>query len=112
ISVDEVRTQPDPAALLANFKPSGTSLALAARSRGQSKSAFAEAPAVAEGQPARTAAHLAQSTGPINVIVVADTDMLEDRFWVQVQDFFGQRVATPAAYNGDFVVNAVDNLLG
>lgn len=112
ISVDEVRMQPDPAALLANFKPSGTSLALAARIRGQSKSAFAEAPAVAEGQPARTAAHLAQSTGPINVIVVADTDMLEDRFWVQVQDFFGQRVATPAAYNGDFVVNAVDNLLG
>ena len=112
IGVDEVRMQPDPAALLANFKPSGASLALAARIRGQSKSAFAEAPAVAEGQPARTAPHLAQSTGPINVIVVADADMLEDRFWVQVQDFFGQRVATPAAYNGDFVVNAVDNLLG
>jgi len=38
--------------------------------------------------------------------------MLEDRFWVQVQDFFGQRVAVPIAGNGDFVVNAIDNLLG
>jgi ABC-type uncharacterized transport system involved in gliding motility auxiliary subunit len=38
--------------------------------------------------------------------------MLEDRFWAQVQDFFGQRIAVPIANNGDFVVNAIDNLLG
>jgi ABC-type uncharacterized transport system involved in gliding motility auxiliary subunit len=49
---------------------------------------------------------------PINVIVVADTDVLDDRFWVQVQDFFGQRVAVPNANNADFVVNAVDSLSG
>ena len=49
---------------------------------------------------------------PINVIVVADTDILDDRFWVQVQDFFGQRVAIPSAGNGDFVTNAVDVLSG
>ena len=112
IAADEIRMQPDPAALLANFKPSGTSLVLAARLRGAVKSAFEQAPAPAEGAPALANAHVAQSNGAINVIVVADTDMLEDRFWVQVQDFFGQRVATPAAHNGDFVVNAVDNLLG
>ncbi len=45
-------------------------------------------------------------------MIVADTDMLEDRFWAQVQDFFGQRVAVPFANNGDFVINAVDNLSG
>ena len=112
IAVDEIRMQPDPAALLANFKPSGNSLVLAARLRGAVKSAFDRAPAPAEGAPPSAQTHLAQSNGAINVIVVADTDMLEDRFWVQVQEFFGQRVATPAAYNGDFVVNAVDNLLG
>jgi len=49
---------------------------------------------------------------PINVIVVADTDILDDTFWVQVQDFFGQRVELPVANNGDFVDNAVDTLAG
>jgi ABC-type uncharacterized transport system involved in gliding motility auxiliary subunit len=121
IAADQVRLQPDPAKLLEDFKPSGQRLTLAARVSGPVKSAFDKAPEPAkpaEGQnqpqqPAGTPpAYQAQSAGPINVIVVADTDMLEDRFWVQVQEFFGQRVATPAAYNGDFVVNAVDNLLG
>jgi len=52
------------------------------------------------------------SAQPINIVVVADTDMLDDRFWVQVQDFFGQRVAVPTANNGDFVVNAIEVLAG
>jgi len=53
-----------------------------------------------------------QQTDNINVIVVADTDMLSDRMWVQVQDFFGQRVPQPWADNGAFVINALDNLSG
>jgi ABC-type uncharacterized transport system involved in gliding motility auxiliary subunit len=52
------------------------------------------------------------SAQPINVVVVADTDMLDDRFWMQTQDFFGQRVAVPTANNGDFVANAVEVLAG
>ncbi|MNP31427.1 hypothetical protein D3C76_1245460 [compost metagenome] len=32
--------------------------------------------------------------------------------WVQVQDFFGQRVPQPWAENASFVVNALDNLAG
>src|SRR5262249_54723173 len=56
--------------------------------------------------------HLAESKGPINLVVVADTDFLDDRFWLQVQDFFGQRVGVPTAGNGDFLINAVDNLAG
>ena len=53
---------------------------------------------------------IAESNEPINVIVVADADLLEDRFWAQVQNFFGQRIAMPIANNGDFVINALDNL--
>ncbi|MGH6989075.1 MAG: GldG family protein [Stellaceae bacterium] len=49
---------------------------------------------------------------PINVIVVADTDMLADRFWVNVQNFVGQRVAVPTANNGDLVTNSIDALSG
>jgi ABC-type uncharacterized transport system involved in gliding motility auxiliary subunit len=43
---------------------------------------------------------------------VADTDMLQDRFWVQTQNFLGQRLSIPVAANGNFVINAVDNLAG
>ncbi|MGD8810267.1 MAG: Gldg family protein [Gammaproteobacteria bacterium] len=55
---------------------------------------------------------VAESTAPMNVIVVSDADLLEDRFWVQNRNFFGQRVQVPFANNSDFVVNAVENLAG
>ncbi len=122
LDVEPLKMAPDPVALLANFKPSGERLMLAARVRGVAKTAFAEgAPKVEkkEGEDAATkpppppaAAHIAASKDPINVIVVADTDMLEDRFWAQVQEFFGQRVISPVANNGDFVINALDHLAG
>ena len=73
-------------------------------------------PAPAKPAEAPTAAPAADwiktSAQPINIVVVADTDMLDDRFWVQTQDFFGQRVAIPTANNGDFVANAVEVLAG
>lgn len=56
--------------------------------------------------------YIAESTAPMNVILVADADFLEDRFWVQTREFFGQRVQVPFANNADFVVNAVENLAG
>ncbi len=55
---------------------------------------------------------IAGATGPMNVILVADADLLEDRFWVQNREFFGQRVRLPFANNADFVVNAIENLAG
>ena len=48
----------------------------------------------------------------MHVIVVADTDLLSDLLWVRTDDLFGQRYRTPWASNGDFVLNAVDNLAG
>jgi ABC-type uncharacterized transport system involved in gliding motility auxiliary subunit len=119
LDVEPLKFQPDPVALLANFQSSGQRLVLAARLRGPAQTAFPDgAPKVEkkEGeepkeQPALPA-HLAQSRDPINVIVVADTDMLEDRFWAQVQEFFGQRMVVPVSNNGDFVINALDHLGG
>jgi ABC-type uncharacterized transport system involved in gliding motility auxiliary subunit len=55
---------------------------------------------------------LKQSAQPINIVVVADTDLLDDKFWLQKQDFFGQRVMIPTANNGDFVANAIEVLAG
>ncbi len=65
-----------------------------------------------ETSAAPEAEWIKSSAQPINIVVVADTDMLDDRFWVQSQDFFGQRVVIPTANNGDFVANAIEVLAG
>jgi ABC-type uncharacterized transport system involved in gliding motility auxiliary subunit len=52
------------------------------------------------------------ASGSINVIVIADTDLLNDQFWVEVRDFLGQQVALPYAQNAAFVLAALDNLSG
>ena len=56
--------------------------------------------------------HLPSSIGPASIVAFADTDILSDRLWVQVSQFFGQRIPQPFANNGDIVINAMDNLSG
>ena len=58
------------------------------------------------------AEHLPTSAEDAQIIVVADADMLADRFWVVVQEFLGSRIAIPSAANGALVINALDNLTG
>lgn len=100
----------DPEMLRRDFTPTGERYTLAARVSGKVPSAF---PNGAPGGVAESAkAHLAAAESPINVVVVADADLLTDRLWVQQQNFFGQRVSTAFANNGDFVVNTLDNLAG
>jgi ABC-type uncharacterized transport system involved in gliding motility auxiliary subunit len=55
---------------------------------------------------------LLQSQQDISVVLFADTDILDDRMWVQVQDFYGQPVATPWASNSDLIVNVLEKLGG
>ena len=125
IPADKFNGVPDVAGLLANFKPDGKRYILAARVTGIAPTAFpdgppkpAEPPASKPGEakppakPAASGAWLKESAHPINVVVVADTDLLDDRLWVQSQNFFGQRVVVPIANNGDFVANAIDVLAG
>ena len=113
VPVDEVR-MPDPAKVLAKFKAEGGPRVIAARVRGVLKSAFSGPPpltgeqARAEGLPA----YKTQTDGPANLVVVADWDILADRFWVRVADFFGQQTATPFSDNGPFVANLVGTLAG
>jgi ABC-type uncharacterized transport system involved in gliding motility auxiliary subunit len=76
------------------------------------KKAGETTPAAAKPAEAPAADWVKTSAQPINIVVVADTDMLDDRFWMQTQDFFGQRVAVPTANNADFVANAVEVLAG
>jgi ABC-type uncharacterized transport system involved in gliding motility auxiliary subunit len=105
---------PDPAKILAGFKPEGGPRVIAARVRGQLKSAFTGPPDLAAGQkrPDNFPAYKAQTDGPANMVVVADSDILADRFWVRISDFFGQSTATPFSDNGPFVANLIGTLAG
>lgn len=100
--------------LLQSYRPDGERYTLAARLTGKPQSAFSARPAAPEGTAAapEAAPHLSSAQQSINLVLIADTDWLQDRFWVQVQDFMGQRVAVPDAANGSLLVNAVDNLSG
>ncbi|MDJ0389844.1 Gldg family protein [Roseomonas sp. E05] len=113
--VAKVEENPNPAALLASFRPDGRRYVLLARARGILNSAFPDgppAPPKGEERPADFPAHLAHSTSPANLVVANDADLLEDRFWVQVQDFFGQQVTTPFSDNGALIANLTDTLAG
>jgi ABC-type uncharacterized transport system involved in gliding motility auxiliary subunit len=94
----------DPSVLGRDFRPDGGGpYVLAGRLTGTLKTAFPE-----RSGPK----HLAVARQPVNIVVIADTDLLSDRMWVQAQDFLGQQILNPFANNADFVYNAVDNLSG
>jgi len=112
-----VQFGPDPKDLLSTYASGGEALMLAARVTGPAKTAYPEGrPAKQEGDaestPDPNEEVLKESKGPIQVVVVADVDLLSDRMWVRTQNFFGQTLATTQADNGAFAVNAADNLSG
>jgi ABC-type uncharacterized transport system involved in gliding motility auxiliary subunit len=98
----------DPATLRDGFKPSGEQI-VAARVSGDAVSAFPNGPPEGVAAPASA---LKASAKPINVVVIADTDLLSDMMWVQTRNFFGQTISQPFANNGELVWNALDNLAG
>jgi ABC-type uncharacterized transport system involved in gliding motility auxiliary subunit len=137
IGAEKFAGMPDPVGLLREYKPGGKALMLAARITGEAGTAFpggppkpaekdtakADATAAGEAKPAQSkpaeksdaapaSAKPPRTSGRINVIVVADTDLLSDQFWVDTREFLGQQVAIPNASNAAFVVNALDNLSG
>jgi len=107
---------PDPEELLKGFTPSGQEYVLAARLSGPLTSAFPDGPPTPQGSNAPIDAALASkhlsSTENANLVLVGDVDVLSDRLWVQAQSFLGQRIYNAFANNGDFVINALDNLSG
>lgn len=117
VDAESVRFNPRPQDLLGMIRPTGEQFVIAARVSGPAKTAFANgppAPMTTAGQPRPPALppQIRQSVGPINVIVMADTDIFDDRFWVRVENLYGKRVAAPFADNGAFVQNAIENLRG
>jgi ABC-type uncharacterized transport system involved in gliding motility auxiliary subunit len=131
IEMAKVRTDPKPAELIRDFKSDDKPYVIAARVTGKIRSAFPDGPPVEEKKdeaktddaktdeakkeepkPAPPPGHLTESKAPVNIIVVADVDILSDRFWLRSQDFFGQELSVPIANNADFVLNALENASG
>jgi ABC-type uncharacterized transport system involved in gliding motility auxiliary subunit len=104
----------DPSALLETFEPTGESSVIAARISGIAETAFPDARPPSDEQTAAVPddQFLAKSAAPINVIVVADTDILADKFWVRYENFLGTQIPQAFANNADFLINAIDNLGG
>jgi len=123
LDVQKVQFVPDPKSLLADFVPAGRELVLAARLTGKARSAFDGPPGSSsdggeygeEGGAGEADAskHIAESAEPVNIVVVADCDMLADRFWVQ-EERLGPIILglSKIADNGDFVIGLLDNLSG
>jgi len=98
----------NPMNLLRNYKAGGEKLVLAARVSGNIKSAFPGG--LKDGDTTKDGIKEAEQAA--NIILIADTDMLQDKFWVQVQNFFGNRIAMPLSNNDVFILNSIENLSG
>lgn len=124
---------PDPVTLVREYKPGSKSLVLAARVQGDVKTAFpdgvpkkedakkdakaetdkkTDAKSAEKKPEAKASATNQIKSGTLNAIIVADSDLLYDQFWVQTREIVGQRVSIPIANNATFVVNALENLSG
>jgi ABC-type uncharacterized transport system involved in gliding motility auxiliary subunit len=116
----------DPRRMLTGYKRVEKPPALAARLTGTLDGAYPDGPPSAASKdpaaaatPDKAAADAAakgetikRSVKPINVILVGDVDMLMDRNWIQQQTLLGQQVTQAFANNGDFVINALEQMAG
>lgn len=103
VETSRLRFLGDPASLADGYKATGERYVLVGRLDGKFKSAFPDR---------KDQGHLAEAKENGSVLLVADTDVLSDRLWVRVQNFFGQQVLNPFASNGDFFINAIDHFSG
>ena len=125
----DAATASDPRELLDEYAPRDRAYTMVARVSGKVGTAFpggrplpepreepdgepGEEPAEAGETGEAGAAHVSESAEDVQIILVADADMLADRFWVVVEEFLGSRLAVPSAANNALVINAIDNLTG
>lgn len=108
--VSAISGTPNPDRLNQDFEASGIPYTVAARITGPAKTAFPHLQEKMEGPLADTSATVEE--GNINIVLVADTDLLENRFWVRVQDVMGQQMVQPVAGNGNFILSLVEQMAG
>lgn len=95
MDVAQVRGKPDPNRTLEQFVSEDRPFVLAARIAGLASSAYD-----------------ATQEGKVNVVVIADTDLLRDETWSSIEVFDGYQIVRPVADNAAFVANMADYLSG
>ena len=105
----EVLNTQDPEKLLREFAPDGQHYIISARLDGAFPSAYPDAPPKGADQ---SHGHLGKATKNGVVVLVGDTDMLDDRFWVQVSQAARQPVYVPTAENGNLILNWIEYMSG
>ncbi len=113
-----------------DFAPAGKELALAIRLQGKFKTAFPDGPPAGateskdeddhdkegegktDGSKAADGESLKEAKTESVVVLVADSDMLFDRFAVRVTNFLGQRLMEPMNANLTFLQNLVEQMMG
>ena len=73
----------DPTSLIDPVRPTGVRYALAARITGVAKTAFPKAPGVVQ-------------SGNVQLVIMADSDIFDDRFWVHINDQLGRPWPSPS----------------
>ena len=109
-------------AAVKGFQPSGTEYPLAIRLTGRFKTAFPDGEPKSEDKSGRKAADskaaqakkeaLKESAGDNSVVLVADSDFINDGAAVQIQEIFGQRIVIPRNGNIAFAQALVDQFAG
>jgi ABC-type uncharacterized transport system involved in gliding motility auxiliary subunit len=102
------------------FKPSGTEYPLAVRLTGKFKTAFPEGRPTPEDKGEKkaakasdaNAAQLKESAADNAVVLVGDSDFINDGAAVQIQEVFGQRIVIPRNGNLAFAQALVDQFAG
>jgi len=107
-----VQFRNDPVALLTKYEQGTISYPLAVRIEGQARSAFPDGAQGDNRTKVKMPDHVNESENGIDVIAIADVDLLDDRFWVIMQDFYGEDLAFNTSNNIDFVHNAIEELTG
>src|SRR5882724_4806325 len=103
-------------AAVKTFQPSGTEYPLAVRLTGKFKTAFPDGKPRPEDKtkagPAKDAAPLKESAAENAVVLVGDSDFINDGAAVEIQEIFGQRIVIPRNGNIAFAQALVDQFAG
>ena len=120
--VDSFSAMTQGEAAVRGFQPSGTEYPLAIRLTGKFKTAFPEGQPRVEDKGAKKAASskaaeakpeaLKETVADNAVVLVADSDFINDGAAVQVQEIFGQRIVIPRNGNIAFAQALVDQFAG
>ncbi|TNE36945.1 MAG: ABC transporter [Alphaproteobacteria bacterium] len=116
VDFQEAQFQTPPDELLRSFNSTGKAYVIGARVTGRVATAFPDGP------PPLDADAVVEETGPLpdliaetdaaNILLVADSDLFNDQFWVQVSDFLGERLVQETSDNGSLVLGAAENMMG